>query len=70
MKIYRIAWKGATSVSDPVQMLAIREIGKNIPDLRVTYYIEEAEQWLEAAGGSKTHEIVRVVITPYINENL
>lgn len=66
MRIYRIAWEGAISVPDPVQMLSIRELGKNVPDpLRVTYYIEEAEKWLEEAGGSRTHEIVRVVITPY-----
>lgn len=45
---------------------SVREIGKNVPDpLKVTYYVDEAEQWVNKMGGAKTHEIVRVVITPY-----
>lgn len=66
MKIYRIAWKGARSVRDPVKLLGVREFGKNIPEpLRVTFWIEEAEKWLKELGGPETHEIVNVVITPY-----
>jgi hypothetical protein len=67
MKIYKIAWEGANSVRDPAKTLSIREIGKNIPiePIRLTFWIEEAEKWLQELGGSKTHEIVSVVITPY-----
>lgn len=60
------------SVKDPVPTLAIRQVGKNIPILTnpikpenpgLTFWPEEAEQWLEAHG--EGHEIVRVVITPW-----
>lgn len=65
MRIYRIAWEGAISVPYPVKLLGIRELGKNIPLMKFTYDIEEAEKWLEEAGGTKTHEIVSVTILPY-----
>lgn len=68
MKIHRIAWEGASSVKDTVNMFAIREIGKNIPIMKFTYFVEETNKWLQDIGPD-SHEIVRITIVPY-HENL
>ena len=53
------------SVTDPVQMYAVRKIGKNIPFTTLTYFVDEAELW---RNNNLDTEIVNVTITPYEKE--
>ncbi len=53
------------SVTDTVQMFAVRKVGKNVPFTRFTYFVEEVEEWM-----SPGCEMVIVHIKPYKEENL
>jgi len=58
---------GQISVSDTVIMYAVRKIGKNVPLLPLTYFVDEAEKWKEEQAYDNL-EIVVVNIKPYIGE--
>jgi len=58
---------GMYSVRDQAKMFAVRKIGKNVPFTMPTFWVEEAE---EQAGNDPTNELVRVVITPYNQQEM
>jgi hypothetical protein len=52
------------SVTDVVKMYGVRKIGKNVPHKYPTYFIDEAESWME----SEEDEIVLIEITPIVTK--
>lgn len=53
------------SVTDTVKMYGVRKIGKNVPYKYPTYFIDEAESWIE----SDEDELVIIEINPIIIED-
>ncbi len=50
-------------VTDTIKMYAVRIIGHNVHYTRLTYFVDEAETWLNSS--TKNNEIVEVHIKPY-----
>lgn len=48
------------SVTDTVKMFAVRKIGKNVHYSNLTFWIEQADDWVKEG-----EEIVTVEIKPY-----
>ena len=48
------------SVTETVQMFGVRKIGKNVPYKYPTFFIDEAESWLNP----EEDELVLIQITP------